>query len=173
MKFKGIFEETIGGLRTIYVNVFHWVKKFRKRRLKIPTLTSQWCDMDEVLLHACFQVLVDFVEKELSQDIIDWDYDDQHREIRKEMQELYDWWKTRDKVRDEAHDKLFEGIDEPSFDELFIPTETKDLLKYEMSKHYEAYGEALKEYGDMLDRQEKEDDDNLIRLMKIRRNLWT
>jgi hypothetical protein len=33
--------------------------------LKIDSLSDGWCDKDHVLLHACFQLLSDFVEKEL------------------------------------------------------------------------------------------------------------
>ena len=32
--------------------------------LKINTLNKCWCDRDDLLLHAAFQILVDFVEKE-------------------------------------------------------------------------------------------------------------
>ena len=38
------------------------------RTLKINTLPSvkeqSWCDRDTIMLHACFQILVDWVEKE-------------------------------------------------------------------------------------------------------------
>jgi hypothetical protein len=34
------------------------------RYLKIETLDKGWQDRDEILLHAAFQVLVDFVERE-------------------------------------------------------------------------------------------------------------
>lgn len=32
--------------------------------LKIHTLDKGWCDKDYIMLHAAFQILVDFVEKE-------------------------------------------------------------------------------------------------------------
>lgn len=37
-------------------------------RLKIKTLRGGWHDRDQIMLHACFQILVDFVEKELVQE---------------------------------------------------------------------------------------------------------
>jgi len=40
--------------------------------LKIQTLEKGWCDKDEVLLHAAFQLLVDFVEQEHPDKIVDW-----------------------------------------------------------------------------------------------------
>lgn len=61
--------------------------------LKIESLGEGWCDKDHVLLHACFQLLVDFVEKEmLPQDYPDWDATPQNKSARKEIEALYAWW---------------------------------------------------------------------------------
>ncbi len=61
--------------------------------LKIESLNEGWRDKDDVLLHACFQVLSDFVEKEmLPQDYPDWNGMYQTRKARKEIEELYAWW---------------------------------------------------------------------------------
>jgi hypothetical protein len=38
------------------------------KRLKITTLDKGWRDKDEVLLHAAFQLLADFVEVDVSHD---------------------------------------------------------------------------------------------------------
>ena len=46
------------------------------KRLKITTLDKGWHDKDEVLLHAAFQLLADFVEKEQPEKIVDWDSDE-------------------------------------------------------------------------------------------------
>jgi hypothetical protein len=61
--------------------------------LKIDTLDDNWRDKDSVMLHACFQLLKDCVEKEnLLSGHTDWDADDMHRTAKKEIQELYNWW---------------------------------------------------------------------------------
>ena len=61
------------------------------KRLDIHTLEKGWCDRDDLLLHACFQILTDFVETEMPghephPDDLDrqkaWD----------ELKALYDWW---------------------------------------------------------------------------------
>ncbi|MBF0548584.1 MAG: hypothetical protein HQM08_29405 [Candidatus Riflebacteria bacterium] len=46
--------------------------------LKIYSLEKGWCDKDEVLLHAAFQLLADFMEKEKPGQIIDWNSDPLH-----------------------------------------------------------------------------------------------
>lgn len=72
--------------------------------LHIESLNNGWCDKDIVLLHACFQLLKDCVEKEqLLTSHIDWAADVQTREAKKEIEELYSWWKER---KDEKENDL-------------------------------------------------------------------
>ena len=57
------------------------------KRLKITTLDKGWHDKDEVLLHAAFQLLADFVEGERPEKIVDWDFDEQHKVAWAEINE--------------------------------------------------------------------------------------
>jgi len=54
------------------------------RYLKIETLDKGWCDRDQVLLHAAFQILVDFIEKEDPENI-DWNSNELHRRAWREI----------------------------------------------------------------------------------------
>lgn len=64
--------------------------------LKIESLNEGWCDKDHVLLHACFQLLIDFVEKEMRvQDHPDWNATEESRNAKKEIEALYAWWQQR------------------------------------------------------------------------------
>lgn len=64
--------------------------------LKIESLDQDWRDKDTVMLHACFQLLKDCVEKEqLLTGHIDWTADARHRAAKAELQALYDWWLQR------------------------------------------------------------------------------
>ncbi len=61
--------------------------------LTIDTLDDNWRDKDSVMLHACFQLLKDCVEKEnLLDGHTDWEFDKKHSLAKKEIQKLYDWW---------------------------------------------------------------------------------
>lgn len=93
------------------------------RKLKIESLSikKEWIDRDEIMLHACFQILKDCVEKEKVDEQCDYEA---HKDFVDEVRFLYDWWKERVKK---------------------VTT----------------------------DKQMEEDDDMLIRLMKIRTSLWT
>ena len=60
--------------------------------LKIDTLNNEWRDKDSVMLHACFQLLKDFVEDEVSIGNTDWNTDEKHRGAKVEIDDLYNWW---------------------------------------------------------------------------------
>jgi hypothetical protein len=78
------------------------------RHLKITTLAPAkegWIDRDMIMLHACFQLLVDFIEKENGLEYCNYEH---HKESIDEAKYLYDWWKANvnivtidDKVADE------------------------------------------------------------------------
>jgi hypothetical protein len=48
------------------------------KQINISTLNRKWHDTDEVLLHAAFQLLVNFVEKERPDKVTDWSSDEEH-----------------------------------------------------------------------------------------------
>ena len=94
------------------------------RILKIQSLVpvkEQWIDRDEIMLHACFQLLTDCVEQEGVDTHCDYET---HKDFVDEVRALYAWWQKRKTIR-------------------------------------------------TTDDQSLEDDVMLIRLMKIRRILWT
>lgn len=62
--------------------------------LSIRSLDSNFHDRCDILLHASFQILVDFVEKEEPQESISWEAADE-KKIWEEIQSLYEWWKNR------------------------------------------------------------------------------
>ena len=56
----------------------------------LPTSAENWIDRDMIMLHACFQLLVDFVEKEDGLNHCNYEY---HKETIDELSYLYNWWK--------------------------------------------------------------------------------
>lgn len=100
--------------------------------LKIESLTDGWCDKDHVLLHACFQLLSDFVEKEMpkfpyfnwnvSTDMMnavekqvqfdpsttDENVSTNTRNVKKEFEELYAWWQEWKKKEEIKKNSTFE-----------------------------------------------------------------
>ncbi len=71
--------------------------------LKIESLDKGWQDKDNVLLHACFQLLKDCVEKEnLLAGHIDWNADEKHQKVKLELEKLYAWWLKRLEKEDQC-----------------------------------------------------------------------
>ncbi|MEN7549175.1 hypothetical protein AAG747_14725 [Rapidithrix thailandica] len=95
--------------------------------LTIESLPAKWMDKDEVMLHACFQLLVDCIEKEEIHKYTDWSHTELHRNVKEEMDVLYKWWKERSKM----------------------------------------------EHIEVDEKQQEADNEKLIRLIKIRKYLWT
>lgn len=62
--------------------------------LRINTLDENWSDNDNVLLHACFQLLTDCIEKEGLLTHWDWTADGK-AEVKAELETLYAWWQQR------------------------------------------------------------------------------
>ena len=89
---------------------------------KIKTLGKQdWPDHDEIMLHAPFQCLVNFVEEELGRDENGWSYPDdtpQEAEIYKELIALYTWWTEKRTARINPLD-----------DKSILPTSGADLFE--------------------------------------------
>jgi hypothetical protein len=73
--------------------------------LKIETLKGDWCDKDQIILHACFQLLTDCIEKEqLLNGHVDWTGRAERIQAKKEFEFLYEWW--RERVRNEHANKI-------------------------------------------------------------------
>jgi|GEM_PF-256768 hypothetical protein len=141
------------------------------RILRIHTLESGWCDKDCVMLHALFQLLVDFVEHEKPDQIVDWDSDPDHKHAWKEIQSLYRWWtKTRPARKSPLDEK---GLKKPPIGWKKLPgTDLRRLVDYDKKK-YASYVLALKKYRRIEKEWDKEDQKNLHRLIEIRQFLWT
>lgn len=88
----------------------------------LPKKTERWIDRDQIMIHSCFQLLKDCVEKENVDTHCNYE---SHKDFVDEVRFLYNWWLGRSEMD-------------------YISTE-----------------------------QSEEDDEMLIRLMKIRGGLWT
>jgi len=63
-------------------------------------------DRDQLMLFACFKLLVDYVEKEKPFDHFDYDWSEESRKRGDEIKALYDWWKTERAAEHKAVEKL-------------------------------------------------------------------
>ena len=150
----------------------------RYDRIKIKTLKPGYHDKDLMMLHACFGLLVDYVEREKPFEWWGWDQSpDEAPPEAVEIKALYSWWKESylkretplDQLPDELRPKAFSTWKKnPDGGLSFGPEErTHEELEYP------AYTKAFDETCALENKWEKEDDEMLMRLVKIRPYLWT
>jgi hypothetical protein len=139
--------------------------------LKIHTLEKGWCDKDRVMLHAVFQLLVDFVEQEKPDQIVDWNSDPGHKQAWKEIRSLYRWWTKTLRARNSPLDE--KGLKKPPMRLKKIEgNENLQLVEYDKNKYAE-YHAALKKHWRLENNWDAEDQRNLHRMIEIRQFLWT
>lgn len=138
-------------------------------KLKIKTLAKKGkYDKDDILLHACFHLLVEYVEKENPQQYLDSDTGGFHKNAWKEMLKLYKWWTKERPLRKSPFDN--KKILHPSV-KLKKVSSKKRLKFIEMlskSKKYKPYLNAYKEMLMLEEKWQMEDQKKLHRLIEIR-----
>ena len=127
---------------------------------------GHWHDTDQKILYGMMALLKEFVEEEKPFEFINWDSDDQHQNAKKEMVAIYEWWLNYEK-RVEENDKALHEWSLARFPgggdflkELNAPdtVESKNL--------FDIHTEMEKKLDD-------EEEEMLMRMIKIRHFLWT
>ena len=123
------------------------------------------------MLHAVFQLLVDFVEKEKPGEIVGGNSCPEHKHAWKEIRALYRWWlKTRPARKDPLMQK---GLKRPPMRWKKVPgTDFRQLVDYDKTK-YPEFEKAVKQHRRLEKRWGEEDQRNFHRLVEIRGHLWT
>jgi hypothetical protein len=123
------------------------------------------------MLHAVFQLLVDFLEQEKPDQIVDWNSGPEQKHAWKEIQSLYRWWMQTRPTRKNPLDE--KGLKKPPMRWRKVAgTDHRQLLDYDKQK-YAAYEAALKKQRRLEKKWDEEDQRNLHRLIEIRQFLWT
>lgn len=139
--------------------------------LKIHSLEKGWRDRDSIMLHAAFQILIDFVNLEEPGKILDWNSDDAHKKAWQEICDLYKWWtKKRPNRKYPIEDKRLKI---PPFEFEDIPDSKCKQRKEPDKKKYAAYYKALENQEQLERKYHDEDQKYLHRLVEIRPYLWT
>lgn len=115
-----------------------------------------YLDPSEGILYASFNTLKEFVEKEKPLRPEDYPDDEQNKNWKKaseEIYDLYDYWMNRRAQADKASNNLYKKI--------------------KFSKNKEETISLRKEWMAAKDAFDKEEQDNLERLIKVRNFMWT
>jgi len=153
-------------LRNLYYNILNrFVKKHYLIDIRLPK--TGYYDVNTKMLHGMMSLLLDYIEKEDPFNFIDWDWDEEYRDAKKEIIAIKEWWENYGNRQKEYEDILDEWSRErlgEEGDDIFerlstLPNEKAKKLSCRMHKMEE---ELLKEEEEML-----------IRLVKVRNFLWT
>ena len=139
--------------------------------LRIHTLHKGWCDRDHMMLHAAFQLLIDFVEREKPDRIVDWNSNPEYKHAWKEIRSLYKWWTQTRPARTSPLDE--KSLKIPPLRWKKIPgSDNRQLCNYDKKK-YPDYEKAIKKQSRLEKKWHTEDQQNLHRLIEVRPFLWT
>jgi len=153
-------------------DLWYWIKCrlwYKYNVLKIKTLPPTWNDRDNILVHAMFQILEDFVKKEVINGNIDWDYDEGHRYTRAKMDELLNWFHNVYLKFDE-----FDGLelDEIKWEDRFYPKEEgSDFIEMKPSSENDRKCYAIAHERELQIR--KDLNKKLKEIIDIKDYLWT
>ena len=149
-------------LKSKYIKKQHYIR-IDVERFVTPGLDAyHWYDSDYKILYGTFQILVEYIEDEEAGERIDWNSDPEHKKAWKEIQELYNWWTIDRPARDRDYPK-----------ETDYGLEENEIMDGEDSPARRRYLKALDEHSAKEDEFDIEDTEMLIRLVTMRRWLWT
>ena len=119
---------------------------------------SYWYDTDERMLYGMMNLLVEYVDGEEPFELIDWR---ENQSVENEIKKIYHWWKV-------CYPALLKD-EELSTSEWYDYSKTKKQTGYSEEKEKELLGKSWK----IEQQRENEEQDMLLRLVKIRKYLWT
>jgi hypothetical protein len=185
----------------IYVYFHDIIRPYN--HIRISTLPRHYCEVEDRLIHGMFQLIVDFVEIEWDGGIGEYsqgklldlekeeaDYrkegydeetiaaliesDRRHNTVRQEVWDLYHWWKNVYPNRKDPMDDYHGGI--PNFRASHFDENGKVdgyTLECDTEKHKEEWNKVCELSGAFEDACKKEDEEMMMRVIKIRHSLWT
>jgi len=178
----------------VYYKIRDWF--FPYNVVKVKTLPKSWCDRDELMYHAVFQILVDFVEKECKGTLKIYDLEEERKsihtrcgtefiegqlkfykesnDINDEMMKLYNWWKNERPLR-ETKDPLNRIFEAPEY--IFNESEPEGCFtleyKFKSEELKTEYYQCAKEHSKFVADCAKEDEEMFQKVIKTRKYLWT
>lgn len=157
-------------IRSYWLKFRNWVWD-RYSTVRPRYLGHGWVDRDVLLEHVAFEILGKFLENECSdEDEIDWYGDEESKNTMREMRVIWDWWKDY-----AAGKKDFKFVVDPP-EWVFArhgDNCSQMVWKFKNSEHEKAYDKERREYSDYRVSMEKELTAKLIRLIELRRFMWT
>lgn len=163
--FRKIFTYRIGKwLHDLKWKFIHrYVPKHQYNVLRPATLKPGYYDPCDRILHACMEELREYFEKGAPD--ISWDSDEHHAQVYSEMKEIYNWWTDTFKNHEDRLNKEYPFPDLPTMFYAFNPRHADEPIVIEWRRIADIHRVAD-------DKLIEEEEQMLIRLMKIRKSMW-
>ena len=137
--------------------------KHRYNILKPRSLKPGYYDSDMRILHACMDELSEFVEWNKKNNWIEWSGDEKHQHAWSEMMAIYKWWNKDRAVVEKNSDKMLSKWHTAFNRDGGFDAKTRSKKTNKLSDEHQRLEELV----------HSTDETMLIRLMKIRRFMWT
>ena len=155
--------KSLARIRYLISQAWYWLRTHTWNRYHIIDCRSPhndykwgWCDRDYLMLCACFNILKDFVERELPHSYTDYSQSGAWQDSRTEILALYEWWmKGRATEHADAHG------------------EAARLGLGDLSKLAQGWTSEMQVCGRRLLAFDARDDQMLARLVKVRGFMWS
>lgn len=169
---------------------FFW---YKYTTVKCRYLPHTWTDRCQLLPHTMMEILSQFIEKECSPGHVDWEgsghavvVNGEAKNVRQEMQDIYDWWHVGRLGYCGAEEVLWKEIEAHPAQREFIPLgkdfqecDKDDAFCYEWAEEFE--NEENKQINKRcfraLNKLERMHDEKLqemmIRLVRVSPYMWT
>ena len=117
-------------------------------------------DVDDRMLHGMMNLLMQYIDEEKPFERLDWDSDKETRMLKEEIIAIRDWWQIYDLRQEEINKALSNWYKNKKPNGEAIPD--TPFIRRLSNKH-----------NDLEEKLSSEEEEMLIRLIKIRKMLWT
>lgn len=144
--------------------IHRYIKKYQYHVLRPKTLEPGYYDPDTQILHACMEAFRQYYERGATQ--VEWDSDDQHKHVYNEMTDIYNWWTKEYPTQEEKWEAANPFPKDIPWKRLFSNG------KHDNDPDVVEHRRVSKLHREIEEKWCQDEEDMLIRLMKIRRSLW-
>lgn len=140
----------------------HW-----QIRTKLPK--TSWIDSDTRMLYGMMTLLDEFYKNEMSLNIVDWEHDEYHRNVKKELDSIKAWWDNYPNRLQETKDNLSTWYD-------YVSMKCSDRDSFSFIGHLRndpKEKELFNKISESEDQLQREEQEMLHKLVDLRFNMWT
>jgi hypothetical protein len=151
-------------LQDKYYNVKYYIKFPNKWVTKVVP-RSRYKDKTEIIEDVLYAAIVDFVEEEKCFQIIDWEYNDSHKQVGDFIRDCYKWIKIK-------RPELQKQIDDIIYKSPFTVKTAQEMI-YEINNDKRTYEEKYPGLEQLKLQLKNKDTYYFTKIVEFREYLWT